>query len=35
MLMTGQVLAIGIIILALGLLTSKRKPAPQRINRRR
>jgi hypothetical protein len=33
--MTGQVLAIGIIILALGLLISKRKPAPQRINRRR
>lgn len=33
--MTGQVLAIGIIILALGLLTKERKPAPQRINRRR
>ncbi|MBI1699253.1 hypothetical protein HYQ57_0760 [Lactobacillus crispatus] len=33
--MTGQVLAIGIIILALGFLTRERKPAPQRIERRR
>ena len=33
--MTGQVMAIGIIILALGLLTRDKKPAPQRIERRR
>lgn len=33
--MTGQVMAIGIIILALGLLTRDKKPAPQRIGRRR
>lgn len=33
--MTGQVTAIGIIILALGLLTRDKKPSPQRIERRR
>ena len=33
--MTGQVMAIGIIILALGLLTRDKKSAPQRIERRR
>ena len=33
--MTGQVMAIGIIILALGLLTRDKKPAPQRIERSR
>lgn len=33
--MTGQVMAIGIIILVLGLLTRDKKPAPQRIERRR
>ncbi|MBI1703478.1 hypothetical protein HYQ55_0732 [Lactobacillus crispatus] len=33
--MTGQVMAIGIIILALGLLTRDKKPVPQRIERRR
>lgn len=33
--MTGQVMAIGIIILALGLLTRYKKPVPQRIERRR
>ena len=33
--MTGQVMAIGIIILALRFLTRDKKPAPQGIERRR